>query len=93
MSHRIPCPVKMNKRIPFFAFLLGLASFQTAGARSTGPTLTPIVVPPEIQAEIPAGCKIAKIQEGDLRGLDPHDLLIFYQPGKNYPAMFLGKVI
>ncbi len=35
-------------------------------------------------AQIPAGCKVAKIQEGDLRGLGPHDLLVFYQTHPPY---------
>jgi hypothetical protein len=74
----------MKKRIPYFAFLLGLASFQTVGAQSKGPTPTPVVVPAEIQAEIPADCKIAKIQEGDFRGLGPHDLVVFYQTHPPY---------
>ncbi len=74
----------MKKHIPFFAFLLGLGIFQAASAQSKGPSPTPIVVPPEIQAQIPAGCKVAKIQEGDLRGLGPSDLLVFYETHPPY---------
>jgi hypothetical protein len=74
----------MSKRISFFAFLLWLAIFRTVGAQSKGPTPTPIVVPPEIQAATPAGCKVAKIQEGDLRGLGPSDLLVFYETHPPY---------
>jgi hypothetical protein len=76
----------MKEHVSFFAFLLGLTICQAAGAQSKGPTPTPIVVPPEIQAQIPAGCKVAKIQEGDLRGLGPHDLMVFYQTHPPYLA-------